>query len=264
MKQRLVTGLIAGAGFLAVLFVGKLYFAGLILVLAAVGYYEYSRMNGHPPFRLTGLLGFAGTLYIAFPWESYPDLRALAPESAIWLALFLLFALTVISKNKVTIDQIALVFLGVLYIGTGFHYMISTRLGDHGLYWTLLTFVCIWATDSGAYFCGRAFGKRPLWPTISPKKTVEGALGGVVISVVVALLFSIYAPDLLTWGRAIGLGLVIAVVGQLGDLIQSAYKRIRGIKDTGSILPGHGGVLDRCDSWLIVFPFVQLLSLLPQ
>ncbi|GAA3406587.1 phosphatidate cytidylyltransferase [Paenibacillus hodogayensis] len=264
MKQRLVTGIVAGAGFIAILVLGKLYFAALIMLLAAVGYYEYSRMNGHPPVRLTAFLGFLFTLYIAFPWELYPELGALSREASVWLAMFLLLAVTVLSKNKVTIDQAALVLLGIVYIGTGFHFMISTRLGTDGLYWTLLTFVCIWASDSGAYFCGRAFGKRPLWPAISPNKTVEGSLGGVAVSIVAALCFSWYAPDLLSWGKAIGLGLVIAVVGQIGDLIQSAYKRIRNIKDTGSILPGHGGVLDRCDSWLIVFPFVQLLSLLPQ
>jgi phosphatidate cytidylyltransferase len=264
LKQRIVTAVVAGAGFILFLILGGLYYAALIMALAAVGYYEYTRMNGHPPVRLTALIGFLFTLYIAFPWESYPEWSSIPRESAIWLALFLLFAMTVISKNKVTIDQAALVFLGIVYIGIGFHYMISTRLGVHGTYWTLMTFGCIWATDSGAYFGGRAFGKRPLWPAISPKKTVEGALGGIGASVIVALCFSFYAPELLSWSRAIGLGIVIAIVGQSGDLIQSAYKRIRKIKDTGTILPGHGGVLDRCDSWLIVFPFIQLLSLIPQ
>lgn len=264
MRQRIVTAVVAGAGFLLFLVLGKLYYAALIMLLAAVGYYEYTRMNGHPPVRLTALIGFLFTLYLAFPWEVYPEWSSIPQAAAIWLAMFLLFAMTVISKNKVSIDQAAVVFLGIVYLGIGFHYMITTRLGDHGLYWTLLTFACIWTTDSGAYFCGKAFGKRPLWPTISPKKTVEGALGGIVVSIVAALCFSLYAPELLSWSKAIGLGFVIAVVGQTGDLIQSAYKRIRNIKDTGSVLPGHGGVLDRCDSWLIVFPFVQLLSLIPQ
>lgn len=264
MKQRLVTGIVAGVGFVAILVLGKLYFAALIMLLAAVGYYEYSRMNGHPPVRLTALLGFLLTLYLVFPWESYPELNALSREAAVWIAMLLLFLVTVLSKNKVTIDQTALVLLGVVYIGFGFHYMISTRLGEHGLYWTLMLFICIWANDTGAYLSGKMFGKRLLWPAISPKKTVEGSLGGIALSIVAALCFSIYAPALLPWGRAILLGFAVAVVGQLGDLIQSAYKRVRNIKDTGSILPGHGGILDRCDSWLIVFPFVQLLALIPQ
>jgi phosphatidate cytidylyltransferase len=264
LKQRIVTGLVAGVGFGLVLILGGIYFSVLLLMMAAVGFYEYSRMNGLPPFRLAGLIGFLAALYIVFPWDSYPQWSALSRETTLWLALFLLFAVTVISKNRVQIDQIALLVLGVAYIGYGFHFMISTRLGDHGLYWALATFVCIWASDSGAYFSGRRFGKRKLWPEISPKKTVEGAIGAIVFAIVAALCFSFYAPELLSWSRAIVFGVVISVVGQMGDLIQSAYKRVRNIKDSGSILPGHGGILDRCDSWLIVFPFMQLLSLIPQ
>ncbi len=141
--------------------------------------------------------------------------------------------------------------------------MIAARLAEHGLFWTIVVFVCIWASDSGAYFVGSKLGKHPLWPQISPKKSIEGAIGGVVISMIVALGFAWYAPDLLGLGKALVLGFVIAVVGQVGDLIQSAYKRVKGIKDTGTLLPGHGGVLDRMDSWLIVFPFIHLLGILP-
>lgn len=263
MKQRIVTGIVAGAGFGLFLFLDGYYFTAFIMAMAAVGYYEYTRMNGHPPVRLTAFIGFLSTLYIVFPWD-YPGWSALSRETTLWLALFLLFAVTVISKNKVKIDHIALVLLGIAYIGFGFHFIIYTRLADHGLYWTLVTFACIWGTDTGAYFSGRTFGTRPLWPEISPKKTVEGALGGIVVSIIAALCFSFYAPELLSWSKAILFGLVISVVGQTGDLIQSAYKRVRNIKDTGSILPGHGGILDRCDSWLIVFPFVQLMSIIPQ
>lgn len=264
MKQRIVTAVVAGAGLVLFLVLGGLYFSALILALAAVGYYEYTRMNGYPPVRLTAFIGFAFTLYLAFPWEAFPNIAALSKETTLWLAMLLLFAMTVLSKNRVTIDQAAIVFLGIAYIGLGFHYMAATLLGENGMYWTLLTFGSIWASDSGAYFVGRSFGKRPLWPAISPNKTVEGSLGGLLAAVIVALGFSLFAQELLHWGHALWLGLVIGIIGQVGDLIQSAYKRVRKIKDTGSIFPGHGGVLDRCDSWLIVFPFVQLLSLLPQ
>ncbi len=107
------------------------------------------------------------------------------------------------------------------------------------------------------------FGKHLLWPAISPKKTYEGAIGGIILAVIVTLLFALFNPDLLSILDAIVLGLIIAIVGQLGDFIQSAYKRTYEIKDTGALLPGHGGVLDRLDSWLIVFPFVYYLGLIP-
>uniref|UniRef100_UPI00047188FB phosphatidate cytidylyltransferase n=1 Tax=Paenibacillus zanthoxyli TaxID=369399 RepID=UPI00047188FB len=133
----------------------------------------------------------------------------------------------------------------------------------NGLFWTLLLLCCIWSSDAGAYFVGRALGRTKLWPAISPNKTVEGAVGGIVIAMVIALIFALISPDLLSFGRALVIGLASAVVGQLGDLVQSAYKRAYGIKDSGTLLPGHGGILDRCDSWIIVFPFVHIMMLMP-
>ncbi len=262
MKQRIITGVFAGAGFLLMLAIGGYGFAALIAVLSVIGYYEFLRMNGAKPWEWSSVVGFLGIVYFVVPFgrwtPAFPPL-----EIAIWLWLLVFLAVTVISKNREPIDKIALSFLGVVYIGTGFHFMIYTRWLEHGLFWTLLLFVCIWVSDSAAYFTGRAIGKRLLWPEISPKKTVEGAVGGIAFSVAAAIGFSLYAPELLSVSKAVGIGLAASVLGQLGDLIESAYKRVRGIKDSGAILPGHGGVLDRCDSWLIVFPFVHLLSLLP-
>ncbi|WP_338131329.1 phosphatidate cytidylyltransferase [Cohnella rhizosphaerae] len=105
-------------------------------------------------------------------------------------------------------------------------------------------------------------GRTKLWPSISPNKTVEGALGGLVIALLVSLVFAVAWPDWIGYGTAIAVAIAAAVAGQLGDLIQSAYKRLRGVKDSGSLLPGHGGVLDRTDSWLIVFPLIHLLGLI--
>lgn len=260
LKQRIVTGVVAGAGFLLLLYLGGYWFAGLIFVLSIIGFEEYLRMNRLQANKGSSLIGLVGLFLFTFPLV---ELSSEYFHVYIWLLMFLLLTVTVLSKNKVTIDQAAMYVLGVIYLGFGFHYMIATRMMEDGRFWTLLVFVCIWATDSGAYFAGYAFGRHKLWPAISPNKTVEGAVGGIVLSVVAAGCFSLYAPQLLPIGTAVVLGIVIAVVGQVGDLIQSAYKRVKGIKDTGTILPGHGGVLDRVDSWLIVFPFLHLLSLLP-
>lgn len=261
MKQRIITGIVAGSVFVTMMAIGSYWYMALVLLLALVGFDEFLRMIGlkRLSVRLTGWIALIG---LSVPWDRW-DI-AIRWEAWIWFFMLALMAITVLSKNKVTIDHAALVFIGVTYLGYGFHYMISTRwLEPNGLFWTLLVFFCIWATDSGAYFTGMAIGKRPLWPAISPKKTVEGAMGGILLSVVIAAAFSVYDPGLLPIARAILLGVTIAVVGQLGDLIQSAYKRVKGIKDTGTILPGHGGVLDRVDSWLIVFPFLHLASMIP-
>ncbi|MCZ8512334.1 phosphatidate cytidylyltransferase [Paenibacillus filicis] len=260
MKQRIITGLIAGVGFIALLLLGGYWFAGLLLVLSFIGYDEFLRMNKLKDNKALTLLGYLGVICLTLQGQ----LAGMTPERITWVFLFLFMALTVISKNKTTIDQAAMAFIGMVYIGFGFHYMLATRwMEEGGLFWTLLVFFCIWTTDSGAYFTGSWLGKTPLWPTISPKKSVEGAIGGVVLSIVVAVVFAFVRPELLSWQLAVWIGLLIAVVGQMGDLIQSAYKRVKGIKDTGTILPGHGGVLDRTDSWLIVFPFLHMLALLP-
>ncbi|MDF2924687.1 MAG: hypothetical protein K0R57_3601 [Paenibacillaceae bacterium] len=265
MKQRIITGVVAGGAFIALLVLGGYWFLGLVLLLAIVGYDEYIRMIGLQEQMVPRFLGLAATVMLTVPWEAGRVGFGLSAEVYIWLIMLALLSLTVMTKNKLTIDQAALVFIGIIYMGFGFHYMVSTRwLATDGLFWTLLTFLCIWASDAGAYFAGVAFGKHLLWPAISPKKTVEGSAGGVLLSVAVAVAFSLYNPEALELGRAVLLGAVIAVVGQMGDLIQSAYKRVKGIKDTGAILPGHGGVLDRVDSWLIVFPFLCLLSMIPQ
>ncbi|CAH0119845.1 hypothetical protein PAE9249_02353 [Paenibacillus sp. CECT 9249] len=264
MKQRVITGFIAGTGFILCCILGEPWYNGLMILLSLVGYYEFIRMNGLKPWNITSLLGFLGVLYFVFPWSKFP-LSDINPSMFIWLMLFLFLTATVITKNKIDIDKAANMLLGVLYIGIGFQYMIETRSAPdgNGLFWSLLLFAAIWSSDAGAYFTGRRFGKTKLWPDISPNKTVEGAIGGIVVAAAVSALFVLFAPELLPIGRAIWIGLAASVIGQIGDLIQSAYKRVRGVKDTGSILPGHGGILDRVDSWLIVFPFIHLLSLLP-
>ncbi|GIQ62445.1 phosphatidate cytidylyltransferase [Paenibacillus cisolokensis] len=263
MKQRIVTGLAAGAVFVLLAIVGGWAYYGLILLLALIGFAEYARLNGFAWHHPAALAGYAGVLYFLLPWDVL-KLEQPATLTAAWLLMLLLLVLTVVTKNKTTLDGAALMLLGAFYIGFGFHAMVAVRAAEpDGLLWTALAFGCIWASDIGAYFAGRLFGKRKLWPAISPNKTVEGSVGGIALSLAVACVFALSAPDAFSLGTALAIGLLAAVAGQFGDLIQSAYKRLRGVKDSGNLLPGHGGVLDRCDSWLIVFPLLLLIGLLP-
>ncbi|MFD2670067.1 phosphatidate cytidylyltransferase [Marinicrinis sediminis] len=267
MKQRVITGILAAILFLGLLTVGGIGFTLLILLLALIGFFEFVRLNQIAPFSASAIFGYISVAYIVIPWQLY-DWSHFSNFQIVWITMFIFLTITVVSKNRVHIEHAAMLTLGVFYVGIGFHYMLLTRLapeqwGDSGLYWSLLIFVCIWLTDIGAYFSGMAFGKRLLWPSISPKKTIEGALGGLTLSIAAALLFAWYSPDRLELVEALWIGLAAGVVGQLGDFIQSAYKRVRGAKDSGILLPGHGGVLDRCDSWIIVFPFVHMVQLLP-
>ncbi|MCD9023397.1 phosphatidate cytidylyltransferase [Cohnella silvisoli] len=263
MGQRLVTGVIAGAAFIGLLVAGGWYYTGLLVLLAVIGYWEYVRLNGQAWMRLDVLIGYVAVLLIVLPqlpfgWDK-PSYATI-----VWLSMFIFLCGTVFSKNRIQLEHVSVLFLGVVYIGTGFHYMALTRDLEHGIFWSALTFACIWASDAGAYFVGKAIGRTKLWPAISPNKTIEGALGGLAIAVITGLIFSYFRSEWLGYGQAMLIGLTAAVAGQLGDLVQSAYKRFRDVKDSGRLLPGHGGVLDRTDSWLIVFPLVHLLGLLTQ
>lgn len=265
MKQRLITGIIAGTVFLGLCFIGGLSYHLLILAMALIGYYEFVKMTKTAPFGGTAWIGYAGVLLLVFPWNLLKIDVQLPWEHAIWLLLLLFLLATVTTKNAIDIQRVALLFLGAVYVGIGFSFIAESRHAEdgHGIFWTFLLLGSIWASDAGAYFVGKAAGRHKLWPSISPNKTIEGALGGVVIAVFTSLIFSFFSNGLLSAGQAVLIGLSCAVIGQLGDLVQSAYKRVYGIKDSGSLLPGHGGILDRCDSWIVVFPFVHMLGLLP-
>ena len=119
---------------------------------------------------------------------------------------------------------------------------------------TLAIMVSVWAADIFAYFIGKNFGKTQLIPRISPKKTVEGLVGGIVGSIIVMVLSAMTVLPFLGWIHAVTLGLIAGLIGPLGDLIESLFKRSANVKDSGSLLPGHGGVLDRIDALLFVGP----------
>lgn len=144
----------------------------------------------------------------------------------------------------------------------GFHLMMQARAQS---VWVILyALLIVWITDSGAYLIGRKLGKHKLAPHVSPNKTWEGSIGGSLVSVIVVGLYLAFSPVKFAYGLPIMLLLtvVLSVGGQIGDLIESAFKRHYGVKDSGKILPGHGGILDRFDSLLFVLPLMHLFGLI--
>jgi phosphatidate cytidylyltransferase len=123
----------------------------------------------------------------------------------------------------------------------------------------LFALLIVWLTDTGAYIFGRLFGKRKLWPEISPNKTVEGFVGGILCSTIVAVVFSIYYDMPLSLFPLLLVTWLLSLFGQLGDLVESALKRHFDVKDSGTLLPGHGGILDRFDSFIFVLPLMNIL-----
>jgi len=139
---------------------------------------------------------------------------------------------------------------GILYIGWLLSYLVSLRGLDDGRNWVLFALLTTFSSDTAAFFIGRALGRHRLAPQISPRKTWEGAIGGVIAAIIVSLLFIIPTPLILpiNFWQAMLLGLLVSIFGQLGDLVESLFKRNMGVKDSGTGVPGHGGFLDRLDS----------------
>ncbi|RBW69877.1 phosphatidate cytidylyltransferase [Bacillus taeanensis] len=263
MKQRIITGVLAAALFLPIVIIGGNLFTLLVMLLAVIGIFELLRMRKISFFSSPGLLSIILTMIVVIPdhWLSVFTFNDFTRFDWFLLGLLLLLSLTVITKNRFSFDEVSFVLLTVLYVGFGFFYLNETRLLSNGLQLLFFILFLIWATDSGAYFIGRSFGKRKLWPKISPNKTIEGAVGGIMCAVIVGLVFQLFLP-IYDYQSIIIIAVVTAVFGQVGDLVQSAFKRHYGVKDSGKILPGHGGILDRFDSLIFVLPILHLLQLL--
>ena len=155
----------------------------------------------------------------------------------------------------------AIAAIGFCYITLPLAALGITRLGEAGLQWVALAFLATFATDTGAYAVGRAIGRRKLAPSVSPGKTWEGAIGGLLgaAGATVALVHLLDGIESRVW-PALALGLAIGVAAQAGDLLESKLKRVAGAKDSGRLIPGHGGLLDRLDSLVPVFPLVYYAS----
>ncbi len=173
-----------------------------------------------------------------------------------------IFAVEMFTPNR-SLERVANTLLGVMLIPWALMHLISIRLIEpYGEYFIYIIFFSVWAGDSAAYFIGKAFGKHRLNEEVSPKKSIEGSIAGLVATVAVAVIcWNILFPWYITLTQVIIIGVLIAVLGQLSDLAESLIKRSSGIKDSSNILPGHGGVLDRFDSYLLIAPVLYYVIL---
>lgn len=261
MKQRIITGVVAAALFIPFVIYGGAPFAVVISALAIIGFYEILKMKGISIFSIPGLIGALALLILVVPNDWSNEIVDLLQYDSKYTIVYGLTALLliyiVLVKNKMTFDEVGLILLSAFYVGLGFHYFIETRF--IGLEYVVFVLLVVWTTDSGAYFVGRKLGKNKLWPEISPKKTVEGFVGGIVIAVLFAIAMQLVYPFAQSWLQLIVVTIIASIVGQMGDLVESAIKRHYGVKDSGNILPGHGGILDRFDSLLFVVPLLHFV-----
>ena len=171
------------------------------------------------------------------------------------LVVFFTFLLG-IREEKFDILPVGKLVLGFMYVPLMMSYFILIRRFEQGHLWILFLLVLAFAGDVAAYYVGRNFGRRKLLPLVSPNKTVEGTIGLFAGSVVGCVIFQHFFFPSLPVVHAAALGLFGSVIGQLGDLCESAMKRASGVKDSGTILPGHGGILDRLDCLIFIAPFL--------
>ncbi|KRL86778.1 phosphatidate cytidylyltransferase [Lacticaseibacillus pantheris] len=261
MKQRVITAVVALIIFIPILIVGGPWVDLAAAVLALVGISEIFIMRKKIIVSVEALVAALGTLAVVLPDQYLKWIlqTGLSRIDLLGIFMMVLLLLTVTSKNKTNFDNVSVTMLGILYVGTGFHYFDMAR-NQGSLALLMFGMLIVWLTDSGAYIFGRAFGKHKLWPAISPNKTWEGSIGGVVIAMIFAAIYGQFFDFGYSLPVLILIALFLSIWGQLGDLVESALKRYYGVKDSGKILPGHGGILDRFDSMLFVLPMLHWLG----
>lgn len=252
LLPRVLTALVGIPLLLWLVHAGGLAFGVFMTGVAALCCYEYAlvlKMGGRPVQPITTiLLGAALAACAAFG----------GPIGFVLTAGIAVVVLVELSSGVHSMDRAGLTVFGALFAGwMPAHLALIRDLRPHGEAFLLMTFVSVWCMDTAAYAAGRSIGRRPLAPGLSPKKTWEGAAAGFVAAVAVCLAFQRFAlRDTLSPLLAVGLGVAIGVSGQLSDLAESMVKRDAGVKDSGALLPGHGGILDRFDSFILCAPAV--------
>lgn len=259
MKQRIQTAILALVLFLPFVLYGDWPFTLFVYAIATIGLIELMKMHKVTIYSLPSFLAIAFLWFILFPFQDVSSTFFGLTQMEVTI-LFVMSLLTymVLVKNKFTFDDVGFMLLAVVYIGIGFYYLIETR--NAGLNYVIYALLVVWSTDTGAYIFGRTMGRKKLWPEISPKKTIEGALGGIILACIVAVVFQLIFPFSFSTIIVILVTILASVFGQIGDLVESAFKRHYGVKDSGNILPGHGGILDRFDSLLFVFPLLHFIG----
>lgn len=255
MLKRTISAIIALPLLFYVLFSGGLTLYVAVFAVSMIGLYEFYKAfsKDFKPVKWAGYLATIA-LYLGFLSELSRDYFSFVTIAF----MFLLMGLVVFTKNQ--IQSVAITFLGFFYVTFSLsHLILISNIDDNYFIW--YPFIIAFVTDTFAYLTGKIMGKTPLIPSVSPNKTVEGSLGGMIACILFTYLYAI-------WGKpefqfyAVFLGLIGGILSQVGDLIASKIKRIVHIKDFGKIMPGHGGVLDRFDSMLITLPLVYYFMVL--
>jgi len=279
MLTRALSGAVYVALFSVCLYLGTWFWMGLLLVLFIIANFEFLKAQ-EPQVKLAenlnllGMLGIwfgaslGGHYYFIHYFQNLGTLNIPLPVGYIFafilsIPIIILICFSEIKKGKdAKIGRLQFQLFGFFYLGVGFislgflrHNALISSESTNQVMLTFATVIGIWVSDTFAYLTGRWLGKRKLSPAISPNKTIEGFVGGLLFTVCFEILFLSIFSQSSTWYIAGIFGILLSSIATLGDLVQSLWKRNMGIKDSGNIIPGHGGVLDRVDAVMLAAPF---------
>jgi len=251
LKHRIISALIGIPLLIGVSYLGGIYWRALLALLAGLAMFEYldmMRVKKLQPMVLPAYFIMAVLLFRG-PFSSYLPVLFGAGLSLMIIAM--------LAGTESTFDDLVFSFFGAFYIGYTFAFAIDLAVLENSFYYLLLVFILTWASDVGGYLFGMLWGRHKLAPLLSPGKTWEGALGAVLLTITVTMVFNhLIGICSISWRYMLLLGILASVAAQVGDLHESGMKRYFGVKDSGRVIPGHGGVLDRFDSFMLVLPVV--------
>ncbi len=277
--KRWITGLTALPFIILLLSKGGLNgFTLVVSVISVLGLREYfklvfdTRLNGQTAFhrpqqgknRKPSTRRFRYLSYIigpGFVWAvSVSDSKFIVGWIALVLILFVAVSLEAFKRDVAILDDLFKHFVGFIYIPFLLSHLVLIRNGPDGVVWVYLLLCMVFAGDTGAYYAGSYLGRHKLCPSVSPGKTIEGSIGGLISNVVIGLLFKWFFLPALSYQIVMWLCLSVGIAGQVGDLFESMMKRRSKVKDSGNLFPGHGGVLDRIDALLFAAPVAYLFK----
>ena len=265
MLKRIISGVLLLPVLVLFLVLGGVWIQGAVLVLSMIGLHEFYKAFS-PKFEAVHIIGFVfAALYLIFADFIINESNIFNIFVSVFLVVLLCYM--VAFHKAANINNILITFFGFFYVPFLMSHIFLVRDYLYGQYFVWLIFISAFGCDTGAYFTGVAFGKHKLIPELSPKKTIEGSIGGIVTATLISVVYGVLIERsfALEWVNTVFLcmltGIIGSVLSQFGDLAASAIKRYVGIKDYGNLIPGHGGILDRFDSVLFTAPVVYYVMI---
>ena len=256
-KSRTFVNILGIPGLLALIYLGDIWFTGLILTVMIIGGYELKNIALGKGANLP--ISLLSVFFIILAMNNYYFPVNLYNLSILLIIMsFTGIIIELFRKEDTPLLNVSIEIFGFMWIGIFLGSLISLRLmSDIGIHFTFILMVGVWACDSAAFLFGKTFGEKKILPKVSPKKTWVGCISGIVFTNVTILIIAYY-NDSITFTDAVVISVIIGVFGQIGDFVESMFKREVGVKDTGSLLMGHGGALDRFDSLALAAPVTFL------